>query len=95
MKVRGLFIAPSQLKKIQETFKDVKIQLLVERISHEDILTIRMEPRADSINTIPMEEKFRKLFKDICTVKIDRMEHVHKGTLEEGGKLIIDERTWQ
>jgi phenylacetate-CoA ligase len=95
VKVRGLFIAPSQLKKIQETFKDVKIQLLVERISHEDILTIRMEPRAASINSVTIEEKFRNFFKDICTVKIDRMEHVQQGTLKEDGRLIIDARTWK
>ena len=95
VKVRGLFISPSQLKKIQETFKDVKIQLIVERIAHDDILTVRMEPGAASINTIPIEEKFRKFFKDICTLKIDRMEHVQQGTIKEDGRLIIDERTWK
>ena len=95
LKVRGLFIAPSQLKKIQEIFKDVKIQLIVARISHEDILTIRMEPKEASINTIPIEEKFRTVFKDICTVKIDRMEHVQHGTLKEDDRLMIDERTWK
>ena len=95
VKVRGLFIAPSQLKKIQETFKDVKFQLRVERITHEDVLTVRMEPRASSINTITIEEMFRKFFRDICTVKIDRMEHVEQGTLKEDGRLIVDDRTWK
>ena len=95
VKVRGLFIAPSQLKKIQEAFINIKIQLVVERISHEDILTVRMEPGAVSVNTISMEERFRKFFKDICTVKIDRIEHLKQGTLEEGTGLIIDKRVWK
>ena len=95
VKVRGLFIAPSQLKKIQETFKDVKIQLRVERIDHEDVLTVRMEPRSTSTNTITIEEMFRKFFRDICTVKIDRMEHVEQGTMKEDERLIVDERTWK
>jgi phenylacetate-CoA ligase len=67
----------------------------VERISHEDVLTVRMEPRASSINTISTEEAFRKIFRDICTVNIDHMEHVEQGTLKDDERLIVDERTWK
>lgn len=95
VKVRGLFIAPSQLKKIQEAFKEVKFQLHIERISHEDILTIRIESITASTNIVSLDENFRKFFKDVCTVNIDRVQHVPQGTLKEDDRLIVDERKWK
>ncbi len=94
VKVRGLFIAPSQLKKIQEAFSDVKFQFSVSRTSHEDILTVRLQAIAASTNTRLIEDEFRQFFKDICTLSIDRLEHLKHGTLKEDEKLIVDERKW-
>jgi phenylacetate-CoA ligase len=95
VKVRGLFIAPSQLKKISEKFDNVKIQFLVTRTSHEDILTVRLEPKETSLNTVSLEDDFRKFFKDACTVKIDRFEFLNPGTLKEDDRLIVDQREWK
>ena len=95
VKVRGLFIAPSQLNKIREKFDNVKFQILVTRTSHEDILTVRLEPKETSINTVSLEDDFRKFFKDACTVKIDRMEFLNPGTLKEDDRLIVDQREWK
>lgn len=95
VKVRGLFISPSQLKKIQEAFKDITFQMIVSRTSHEDILTARLEQVASFIDTASLEENFRDLFKEVCTVKIDRFEHVERGALKEEGRLILDERNWK
>ena len=95
VKVRGLFIAPSQLNKIREVFDNVKFQILVTRTSHEDILTVRLEPKETSIKIVSLEDDFRKYFKDACTVKIDRMEFLNPGTLKEDDRLIVDQREWK
>ncbi|MBN1381128.1 MAG: AMP-binding protein [Deltaproteobacteria bacterium] len=89
VKVRGLFVAPSQLKKISETFNDAKLQIVVSRAGHEDFLTIKLE----SANT-GLEEKLNSYFKDICTVRADKVEILKPGTLGEDQKMIVDERTW-
>ena len=95
VKVRGLFIAPSQLNKIREKFDNVKFQILLTRTSHEDIFTVRLEPKETSINTVSLEDDFKKYFKDACTVKIDRMEFLNQGTLKEDDRLIVDQREWK
>lgn len=94
VKVRGLFIAPSQLAKIQEKFDRVNFQLVVNRTDYEDFLTVKMEPKEPASNIESIEADFRALFKDICTVKIDRIEFLQQGTLKDN-KLIVDEREWK
>jgi phenylacetate-CoA ligase len=94
VKVRGLFIAPSQLTKIKEKFDRVNFQLLVTKSAHEDILTVKVEPKESVLNTASFEDDFRIFFRDICTVKIDRIEFVKQGTLKDN-RLIVDEREWK
>jgi len=94
VKVRGLFIAPSQLAKIKEKFDRVNFQLLVTKSAHEDILTVKVEPRESALNTASFENDFRTFFKDTCTVKIDHIEFLKQGTLKDN-RLIVDEREWK
>jgi hypothetical protein len=42
-----------------------------------------------------IEGEFEKVFKEICTVKIDKLELIEKGTLQEKEPLIVDRRTWK
>jgi len=95
VKVRGLFIAPSQLNRIKEAFGHVRFQLLITRTSHEDILTVRLEPREPAVDTASLAEKFSKLFRDECVLTIDRLEFLNPGTIKEDDKLVIDERQWK
>jgi phenylacetate-CoA ligase len=95
VKVRGLFIAPSQLNRIKEACGYVRFQLLISRISHEDILTVRLEPTEPADDTASLAEKFRKLFRDECVLKIDRLEFLNPGTIKEDDALVIDERQWK
>jgi phenylacetate-CoA ligase len=95
VKVRGLFIAPSQLNRIKEAFGHVRFQLLITRTSHEDILTVRLEPREPSVDAASLAEKFSKLFRDECVLKIDRLEFLNPGTIKEDDGLVIDERQWK
>jgi len=51
-----------------------------------------MEPAGD---TASLAEKFRKLFRDECVLKIDRLEFLNPGTIKEDDALVIDQRQWK
>ncbi len=94
VKVRGLFVAPSQLRKVAEGFPRWKVQVVVTRSGNRDVLTVRVErpeSERDRGSFAPLEKRFA----EICTVRIDRIEEVPPGTLAEGYKAIVDERSWR
>jgi phenylacetate-CoA ligase len=94
IKVRGLFVAPSQLKKVQEHFEGLRFQIIVSRTGHEDNLTVKIEPGERLADTTALNEEFSRIFKEICTVRIDKIECLEPGTLPEDLKSIIDQRNW-
>ena len=93
VKVRGLFVAPSQLRKISESFPGLKFQAVVTRVDNRDCLTVRIETQ-DAERGKEALAPFQEHFAEICTVRIDRFEEVPPGTLPEGGKPIVDGRSW-
>jgi phenylacetate-CoA ligase len=95
VKVRGLFISPSQLKKIGERFDDVKFQIVIGRERHKDLLTVRLEVKGEVADRDALRNSFENFFKEICTVKIDKIEFIKPATLSEGDKLIVDQRSWE
>jgi len=94
VKVRGLFIAPSQLKMIQAKYNNIPLQAIVSRKEHEDILKIIMEKITPEIGSAQWEQGFKNIFKEICTVKVDQMEYVDRGKIKPDEKLIVDQRHW-
>ncbi|HQL00082.1 MAG TPA: AMP-binding protein [Smithellaceae bacterium] len=92
VKVRGLFVAPSQLKLLASKVGGAAIQAVVDRRGHEDHLTVRLEK--SSVLSDKEGERFKKLFREICTVRIDELEFVESGVLTSGEKLIVDRRNW-
>jgi len=94
VKVRGLFVAPSQLKMLQAKFNNLPLQAVVSRVGHEDILKLRIEKATPKIGSVSWEETFRKGFREICTVGIDVVEYVDRGKISSEEKLIIDQRQW-
>ncbi|MGA2525106.1 MAG: AMP-binding protein [Smithellaceae bacterium] len=94
VKVRGLFIAPSQLKLIQSKFNNIPLQAIVNRKGHEDILKIIIEKMAPEIGSVQWEQSFKNLFKELCTVKVDQVEYVDRGKIKPDEKLIVDQRQW-
>ncbi|MFO7568172.1 MAG: AMP-binding protein [Smithellaceae bacterium] len=94
VKVRGLFIAPSQLKVVSAKFNHLPMQAVVSRKGHEDVLTLRLEKTDQQVSAKAWEEKFKKAFREICTVKIDAIEYAAGGSMTPDQKLIIDERQW-
>ena len=94
VKVRGLFLAPSQLKMLQSKFNNLPLQAVVSRTGHEDILKVRIEKISHEIGSASWEEDFRKIFREICTVRIDDLEYLNAGEIKPGEKIIVDQRQW-
>jgi phenylacetate-CoA ligase len=92
--VRGLFIAPSQLKLLSGKFENLPLQAVVSRSGHEDVLTVRIENVNKQVGTNTWENNFKKMFKEICTVRIDAIEYVEAGTITHDLKAIVDVRKW-
>jgi len=94
VKVRGLFIAPSQLKLLSARFDNILLQAVVGRKGHEDVLTLRVDNSNTLVNTDKWKNNFKKIFKELCTVRIDVLEVVEKGGIKPDQKMIVDCRTW-
>lgn len=93
-KVRGLFIAPSQLNKLKECFKDYSFQIVITREEFRDHLAVRVaSTREITSNEL---DRFKKTFQEICTIRPDDIEVISRTELEAGGpQLIIDKRDWK
>jgi phenylacetate-CoA ligase len=94
VKVRGLFIAPSQMKLLSAKFEGIPLQAVVSRKGHEDVLTLRVEKVNSQVHSDGWENNFKKMFKEICTVRIDVLEYVEKSGIKPDQKMIIDSRMW-
>jgi phenylacetate-CoA ligase len=96
VKVRGLFVAPSQLQQVDAKFPEIrKFQIVVGRSGHEDRLNVRIDPAEPSGDFSSLEQAFHKAFREICTVRIDRIEFLKPGTLTDEDRRIVDERSWK
>jgi phenylacetate-CoA ligase len=94
-KVRGMFIAPSQLKLVSSRLGEPRLQAVVDREGFKDILTLRVEAEPEGADRDKLEREVENVFKEICTVKIDKLEFIDEGSLTEKDGLIVDRRTWK
>jgi phenylacetate-CoA ligase len=93
MKVRGMFVHPSQLADVVAKFSQIeKYQLACHRIDEKDVLTFHFEAKENDIRTREMEDSFKAVFHDICRLNLDKMERVPKGFIPTDSKPIVDER---
>ena len=95
VKVRGMFIAPSQVKMVCEAFPGLVVQLVISRSGHRDTLTARLDAQAAHFLDNELQARFEKAFQEICTVKVDSVEFLKPGSLSADTKLLVDERTWK
>ena len=91
VKVRGMFVAPSQIMRVKAAFPDVMFQVIVTREEYRDLLTVAI---VDDEHSKPVDaEHFSKVFTEICAVRIDRIETM-EGILPDTDTPIIDRREW-
>ncbi len=92
VKVRGLFVAPSQLRALMKAWPEDHLQIIVDRRDDKDVLAARLfsaTPLTDALT-----EKFRKNFRETCTVGIDKLEWVDRKEWDVQTPLIVDQRKW-
>jgi phenylacetate-CoA ligase len=95
VKVRGMFVAPSQLKRLSALFGDVRFQLVITRTGHKDHLLVKMETERSGDALRDLTRRFDAAFREICTVKIDAIDPVAPGELEADAPPMVDQRTWK
>jgi phenylacetate-CoA ligase len=93
VKVRGMFVHPSQLAIVVTKFPQIeRYQLVCHRVDEKDFLTFNFESKKDFAKVREMEESFKNLFRDICRLNLDKIECVPKDFIPTDSKPIVDQR---
>ena len=95
VKVRGMFIHSQQIEDVVRKFPEVsRFQLNVSRSGHRDEWTIKVELKEEA-DREKLLDALQKSIQESCRLKPDSLEYVPKGTIPEGGKKIVDQRSWE
>jgi phenylacetate-CoA ligase len=95
VKVRGMFIHSRQIEEVIRKFPAVsRFQVQVSRSGHRDEWAINLELK-DEVDREKLLESLQKNIQESCRVKPDKIEFVSQGTIAEGAKKIVDQRTWE
>jgi phenylacetate-CoA ligase len=95
VKVRGMFIHSRQIEEVIRKFPEVsRFQVYVSRSGHRDEWAINVELK-EEVGQEELLESLRKSIQESCRVKPDKIEFVSQGTITEGAKKIVDQRTWE
>lgn len=92
VKVRGMFVHPSQLATVMATQRGIEAYRLVcRKVDRKDHLTLSYEG-GEAAGAAGREEALGRTFKEVCRLNLDAVERVASGTIARDGKLIVDER---
>jgi phenylacetate-CoA ligase len=95
VKVRGMFIHSRQIEEVIRKFPEVsRFQVTVSRSGHRDEWAINLELK-EEVDREKFLESLQKSIQESCRVRPDKIEFVSQGTIAEGAKKIVDERTWE
>jgi phenylacetate-CoA ligase len=96
LKVRGLFVHPNQIDEVASKFPQIAAyQAVIARVADRDELTFIIELADESIDRQKLIDELQYAFRDVCRVKIDRLEFIGKGAIPEGHKTLVDKRVWE
>lgn len=96
VKVRGMFVHPNQLRFALGRVPGVaRAQGVVTRQENRDEFTLRVLLQPDAAPSEPLSSSLHEAIRSSCRIKVDHIEFVDEPALPEGGRLIVDERTWQ
>jgi phenylacetate-CoA ligase len=95
VKVRGMFVAPSQVKRVAEGFPGMALELVVTRRGTRDFLLARLDPKEAAEDLDALRGRFEKAFQETCTVRLDQVEFAEPGSIAPDAKPLRDEREWK
>ncbi len=92
-KVRGMFVHPGQIDEVVARFPEVKrYQAVVTRKGNDDDILLRVETHAREA-PFGMDEALLNALRASLKLRAC-LEYVPDGTIPDGGKKILDQRTW-
>jgi phenylacetate-CoA ligase len=96
VKVRGMFIVGKQAEQTILSFNQVaRYQLVVGQKEHRDEMVLKLELKDAGADRNKLSLDINNKFQDICRIKIDKIEYVSSGTINEKQQGIKDERKWE
>ena len=95
VRVRAMFIHPNQSNEVIAKYPEITAyQLVVTRDDNRDKMVLSVELGSVPASKERWLESLDKDFRNICKVRYDEVCFVEKGTIPEGGKRIIDKRSY-
>ena len=94
IKVRGMFLHPNQLQYAVMQFPEIRdIQVVITRPDNRDVVTVNVELQ-EGASAAGLGEKLSALAQQAVRLRIDAVNFVAAGSIEPGGRKIVDEREW-
>lgn len=95
VKVRGMFIHPNQLRfAVGQALGVERVQAVVERRDNRDFLLLQVAPADAQADREALTGALSQAIQASCRVKVDRIEFVSAGDLDDDSPLIVDQRSW-
>jgi len=96
VKVRGMFVHPNQLSFATAHIPGVgRVQAAVSRPEQRDIFLLRVVLSAADADQEALTPVLMNAVQASCRVKVDQVEFILPGELEEDAPLIVDQRSWE
>lgn len=96
VKVRALFLTPGQVKAVESQLPSItKCQVVVSRAEHKDKVSCKVELTNENVDREKVSQDIQRSFKEKSNLRVDEVEFVSPGTIPEGYKHIVDERSYQ
>jgi len=95
VKVRALYLTPAQVNTVASRFSVIsRCQVVIGREGYRDEMVFNIELTDDTLDREQLSSELQSSFQDACRLRIDKINFVPKGTIPEGYKTIVDERSW-
>lgn len=94
IKVRGMFLHPSQLQYAVMQFPEIKdLQVVITRPDNRDIVTVNVELH-EGAESAGIAEKLQALAQQAVRLRIDAVDIVATGAIDKDARKIVDKRVW-
>ncbi|MCY4538571.1 MAG: phenylacetate--CoA ligase family protein [Chloroflexi bacterium] len=94
VKVRGMFLHPNQLQYAVMQFPEIKdLQVVITRPKNRDVVTVNVELR-EGAESAGIAEKLKALAHEAVRLRIDSVEVVADGSIDNNAGKIVDMRDW-
>lgn len=96
VKVRGMFVHPNQLGFALRQIPGIaRAQVVIRRPENRDEFNLRVVLTDETVDREAVSQGLHAAVQSACRVKVDRVEFIPAGTLDEDATPILDERSWE